>query len=117
MVLERLSFTLLQAEEVWTVVTNGNSKKKLIKRFIVPSYVGSSFSFIGVVVSATGYNYMPGSELNERIDVAAGGILVCGLALGAIGLLVMFVGYNWIEEIMPPGNTIEYLLPLQSFCI
>lgn len=76
--------------------------RKIKKKFQVPSYVGSSFAFVGVVISAT--NYVPGSARNEHIDVAAGGILVCGLACCAIGIIVMFIGSNWIEVIMPPGN-------------
>ena len=43
----------------------------------VPSYLGSSFAFIGVVIAATGY--VPGSGLNGNIPVALGGIVVCGL--------------------------------------
>lgn len=73
---------------------------------LVPSYVGSSFGFIGVVISATGYNYSPTSGPNDRTDVAAGGILICGLVYGAIGLIVLLVGYDWIEVIMPPGNKV-----------
>ncbi|KAI9475550.1 MAG: Xanthine/uracil/vitamin C permease [Benjaminiella poitrasii] len=71
----------------------------------VPSYVGSSFGFIGVVVSATGYNYTPSSGRNEHVDVAAGGILICGIVYGLIGVIVFFAGYNWIEYIMPPVVT------------
>lgn len=70
----------------------------------VPSYVGSSFGFIGVVVSATGYNYVPSGPGNARADVAVGGILVCGLVYGAIGLVIFFLGHNWINYVMPPGK-------------
>ncbi|KAG2235192.1 hypothetical protein INT48_003536 [Thamnidium elegans] len=71
----------------------------------VPSYVGSSFGFIGVVVSATGYNYVPSGPGNARADVAVGGILVCGLVYGAIGLVIFFLGHNWINYVMPPVVT------------
>ncbi|KAI8373179.1 permease family-domain-containing protein [Radiomyces spectabilis] len=71
----------------------------------VPSYVGSSFGFIGVVVSATGYSYSPTSGRNEHVDVAAGGILICGVVYGCIGLLVLFLGHKWIEFVMPPVVT------------
>ena len=39
----------------------------------VPSYLGSSFAFIGVVIAATGYAGAGG--LNPNIGVAAGGLL------------------------------------------
>ena len=41
----------------------------------VPSYLGSSFAFIGVVVAATAY---AGHGLNPNIAVALGGIVACG---------------------------------------
>ena len=43
----------------------------------VPSYLGSSFAFIGVVIAATGY--AAGSGPNPNIPVALGGIIICGL--------------------------------------
>ncbi|KAI7894028.1 Xanthine/uracil/vitamin C permease [Mucor mucedo] len=71
----------------------------------VPSYVGSSFGFIGVVVSATGFNYVPNGPGNQHTDVAVGGILVCGLVYGFIGTVIYFVGHGWIEVVMPPVVT------------
>lgn len=68
----------------------------------VPSYLGSSFAFIGVVIGATGY---VGKGLNPNIGVALGGIIACGAAYTAIGLLVQAVGTNWIEKLMPPVVT------------
>lgn len=44
------------------------------------------------------------------MDVAAGGIFVCGLAYGIIGVIVMCFGSKWIEMLMPPGNTLKNLL-------
>lgn len=68
----------------------------------VPSYLGSSFAFIGVVIGATGY---AGKGLNPNIGVALGGIIACGAAYTAIGLLVQAVGTRWIEKLMPPVVT------------
>ena len=69
----------------------------------VPSYLGSSFAFIGVVIAATGY--VAGSGLNGNIPVALGGIVVCGLAYCVVGLIVMLTGVKWIEKLMPPVVT------------
>ncbi|KAI9307692.1 permease family-domain-containing protein [Cunninghamella echinulata] len=71
----------------------------------VPSYVGSSFAFIGVIASATGYTYAPGSGLNPHIDVAAGGILVCGIVYAFISILVILLGHKWVEFLLPPVVT------------
>ena len=68
----------------------------------VPSYVGSSFAFISVVIVATGYG---GKGLNGNIAVALGGIVACGVLYGAIGLAVMASGTRWIERLMPPVVT------------
>ena len=68
----------------------------------VPSYVGSSFSFIAVVISATGY---AGQGLNPNIGVALGGIIACGAVYAAIGLVVTATGAGWIERLMPPVVT------------
>ena len=68
----------------------------------VPSYLGSSFSFIAVVIAASGYS---GKGLNPHIDVALGGIIAAGVVYAIIGAIVMFVGYRWIEYLMPPAVT------------
>ncbi len=68
----------------------------------VPSYLGSSFAFIGVVIAASGY---AGQGANANIGVALGGIVACGLLYTAIGLVVMAVGTGWIERLMPPVVT------------
>jgi putative pyrimidine permease RutG len=68
----------------------------------VPSYLGSSFAFIGVVVAATGYS---GSGPNPNIGTALGGIIVCGALLAIVGVVVMAIGTRWIERLMPPVVT------------
>ena len=68
----------------------------------VPSYLGSSFGFIGVVIAATAY---AGKGPNANIAVALGGIIACGALYTVIGLLVQTVGTGWIEKLMPPVVT------------
>jgi uracil-xanthine permease len=68
----------------------------------VPSYLGSSFAFIGVVIAASGY---VGPGPNANIGVALGGIVACGLAYTLIGALVQVIGTGWIERLMPPVVT------------
>ena len=59
----------------------------------VPSYLGSSFAFIGVVIAATGYAGAAGG-LNANIGVAAGGIIACGILYALIGFLVITTNTN-----------------------
>jgi len=68
----------------------------------VPSYLGSSFAFIGVVIAASGYT---GPGPNANIGVALGGIIACGVVYTLIGVLVQAIGTLWIEKLMPPVVT------------
>ena len=68
----------------------------------VPSYLGSSFAFISVVLVATGY---AGQGANPNLPIALGGIIACGAAYAAIGFIVMATGTGWIERLMPPVVT------------
>jgi uracil-xanthine permease len=90
----------------------------------VPSYLGSSFAFIGVVIAATGY---AGQGPNANIGVALGGIIACGVLYTLIGVVVWLTNerhkksapiqgmeveevetgaaVHWIERLMPPVVT------------
>lgn len=68
----------------------------------VPSYLGSSAAFVGVVIAVTGFT---GQGLNTHLSVALGGIIACGVLYTLIGLIVMKVGTGWIERLMPPVVT------------
>src|SRR4051794_31219872 len=68
----------------------------------VPSYLGSSFAFIAVVLAATGFS---GSGPNPNIPVALGGIIAAGALYTLIGLVVWAAGPAWVERIMPPAVT------------
>ena len=68
----------------------------------VPSYLGSSFAFIAVVMAASGYS---GTGANINISVALGGIIAAGALYALIGLIVIKIGYGWVEKLMPPVVT------------
>jgi uracil-xanthine permease len=68
----------------------------------VPSYLGSSFAFIAVVIAATGYS---GSGPNPDLGVALTGIIAAGTLYAIIGLIVMAAGYRFIDRLMPPVVT------------
>lgn len=63
----------------------------------VPSYLGSSFAFLGPIAAA--------KAGGDDIATALGGIVATGVILMAIGLIVNKVGIGWIEKIMPPVVT------------
>jgi putative pyrimidine permease RutG len=68
----------------------------------VPSYLGSSFSFIAAVIVATGYS---GAGANPNIAIALGGIIAAGLLYTLIGIAVALAGHGWVERLMPPVVT------------
>src|SRR5438445_26437 len=64
----------------------------------VPSYLGSSFSFLGAVLAIQG-----GSSGHH--DLAYGGILIAGVIYFLIGVIVHFAGINAIRFLLPPVVT------------
>ncbi len=68
----------------------------------VPSYLGSSFAFIGPVLVATG---AAAGAASPNIALALGGIIAAGVLYALIGVIVMIAGHNWIEKLMPPVLT------------
>jgi putative pyrimidine permease RutG len=68
----------------------------------VPSYLGSSFAFIGPVLVATGGTV---GGHNPNIGVALGGIVAAGALYGLVGVLVQLAGYRWVERLLPPAVT------------
>jgi uracil-xanthine permease len=69
----------------------------------VPSYLGSSFAFIGPVLTATGATVAAGA--NPNIAVALGGIIAAGALYTVIGLIVLAAGHQWVVKLMPPVVT------------
>lgn len=68
----------------------------------VPSYLGSSAAFVGVVIAVTGFT---GQGINPNLSLALGGIVACGALYTLIGIVVMKAGTRWIERLMPPVVT------------
>src|SRR3954469_7464286 len=68
----------------------------------VPSYLGSSFAFIGPVLAATGATVR---QPNPNIGLALGGIVAAGVVYTLIGVVVMIAGHRWVERLMPPAVT------------
>jgi uracil-xanthine permease len=65
----------------------------------IPSYLGSSFSFIAAVAAATAYS---GNGFNTNIDIALSGIMAAGALYALTGVIVIFTGHAWIDRVFPP---------------
>jgi putative pyrimidine permease RutG len=66
--------------------------------FKVPSYLGSSFSFIGSVLAVQG-------ATNPNHGLAYAGIVIAGVIYLAIGALIHVIGVNPIRFLLPPVVT------------
>lgn len=67
----------------------------------VPSYLGSSASFVGPVAAVIG-SPAAGNLSAADIPRALGGIIAAGLVYALVGLAVQLTGADWIEALMPP---------------
>ena len=74
-----------------------------ITRNRIPSYLGSSFAFLGPVGAATGLGIGSGAAATaDQMAPALGGLIATGVLLFLVGLLVQTAGASWIETLMPP---------------
>ena len=74
-----------------------------ITRNRIPSYLGSSFAFLGPVGAATGLGIGSGAVATaDQMAPALGGLIATGVLLFLVGLLVQSAGAGWIEKLMPP---------------
>lgn len=75
----------------------------LMTRNRIPSYLGSSFAFLGPVGAATGLGIGSGAvATSAQMGPALGGLVATGVLLFLVGLIVQAVGASWIEKLMPP---------------
>jgi NCS2 family nucleobase:cation symporter-2 len=61
----------------------------------VPSYLGSSFAFLGPIGAAM-------ADKSAGMAGALGGIVFTGVVLALVGVIVKSAGIGWIDVIMPP---------------
>jgi uracil-xanthine permease len=69
----------------------------LIVKNRVPSYLGTSASFVAGVAAIR-------AQEGDSADVT-GAIMVSGIVLAVVGLLVHFAGAAWLRKVLPPAVT------------
>lgn len=65
----------------------------------VPSFMGCSSVFVGVVLTLTAY---PGAGVNDGLGDVLGGVIACGLLTCVLGVLVRWLGPGWMLALLPP---------------
>jgi NCS2 family nucleobase:cation symporter-2 len=63
----------------------------------LPSYLGSSFAFLGPIAAA-----MTAAGTNGGMAAALGGIVFTGVVLAIVGFVVRAAGIGWINWLLPP---------------
>ena len=63
----------------------------------LPSYLGSSFAFLGPIGAATA-----AAGANGGMAAALGGIVFTGIVLALVGLVVRSIGIGWVNSLLPP---------------
>ncbi len=66
----------------------------------LPSYLGSSFAFLGPIGAATA-----AAGAGGGMAAALGGIVFTGVVLALVGLAVKTAGIGWVNWLMPPAVT------------
>jgi uracil-xanthine permease len=74
----------------------------LITQGKVPSYLGTSASFVGGVLAIRAAN---GGDIPSADKLVTGAILVAGLVLAACGLLLAYLGPDALQRVFPPAVT------------
>ena len=72
----------------------------IITKNRVPSYLGSSFAFLGPIAAA-----MTAAGTDGGMAAALGGIVFTGVVLALVGLAVRAAGIGWINWLLPPVVT------------
>jgi uracil permease len=66
----------------------------------VPVYLGSSFAYITVVATVSGFD--PTNGIAGNYASALTGLLTVGIIYIIIALIIKFVGKDWIHKVLPP---------------
>lgn len=81
---------------VGTLIFHLVTKKK------VPVFLGSSFAFIGAINAVLLGSVMGDANFMERLSAVKGGLIVAGLVYVVLSILIMLLGYEKVNKLLPP---------------
>ncbi len=79
-----------------TLIFHWVSKKK------VPVFLGSSFAFMGGVISVIGTSRMGDPDFLDKLATVKGALIVAGLIYVLFAALIKLVGYDKVNKLLPP---------------
>ncbi|MGB4594578.1 MAG: solute carrier family 23 protein [Anaerolineaceae bacterium] len=77
----------------------------LVTKGKIPLYYGSSFSYIAAIFGLLASQNIVNLPLDEKISIATFGIVMSGLVSILAGFIVIKIGRQAIEKILPPSIT------------
>jgi uracil permease len=74
----------------------------LVTKRKVPVFLGSSFAFIGAICAVLQGSVMGDANFFERLAAVKGGLIVAGFVYVVLSVLIMLVGYEKVNKLLPP---------------
>ncbi|SFQ34886.1 uracil permease [Lachnospiraceae bacterium XBB1006] len=79
-----------------TLIFHSVTKRK------VPVFLGSSFAFMGGVISIIGESRMGDADYLDKLAAVKGALIIAGLVYVLFALLIKIVGYEKVNRLLPP---------------
>lgn len=79
-----------------TLIFHSVTKRK------VPVFLGSSFAFMGGIISIIGDSRMGDPDYLEKLAAVKGALLVAGFVYVLFALLIKCIGYEKVNKLLPP---------------
>jgi len=74
----------------------------LVTKRKVPVFLGSSFAFMGGIISVIGDSRIGDADFLDKLAAVKGAIIIAGLVYVAFALIIKMVGYDKIGKLLPP---------------
>ncbi|BCJ93115.1 uracil permease [Anaerocolumna cellulosilytica] len=74
----------------------------LVTKKKVPVFLGSSFAFMGGIISVIGDSRIGDADFLDKLAAVKGAIIIAGLVYAAFALIIKMVGYDKVGKLLPP---------------
>lgn len=74
----------------------------LITKKKVPVFLGSSFAFMGGIISVIGDSRIGDADFLDKLAAVKGALIIAGLIYALFALIIKIVGYDKINKVLPP---------------
>ena len=68
----------------------------------VPVFLGSSFAFMGGIISVIGTSRIGDADFLDKLAAVKGALIIAGLVYALFALLIKIIGYDKVNKLLPP---------------